>query len=115
MFKRKVQHGQKLGRTIGFPTLNFKPGLFGKYFDHGVYACQVRINDKVYKGAMHFGPKFPLKKEALEMHVIGFSEEIYAQFISFKVLQKIRSHMTFRTVDELKKQIEKDISLINSQ
>jgi FAD synthase len=42
-FRRKVIKGHGFGRTIGFPTLNFRTGRFGEQYSEGVYACEVRL------------------------------------------------------------------------
>ncbi|MDH5596759.1 MAG: riboflavin kinase [Candidatus Peregrinibacteria bacterium] len=110
--RRKVQHGEKMGQKLGFPTLNFRPGNFGDQYAPGVYAAQVRIADKNYSGALYFGPKFSQKGNVLELFVLNFSRTIYGRFVSFKVGKQVRAPMKFDSVETLKKQIEKDIEAI---
>ncbi len=111
-FRRKVQHGQKNGRKIGFPTLNVNPGSFGRSHSPGVYACRVEIGGKSYRGALHYGPKGSSRKNVLEIHALGFSQEVYGSWIAFEATKKLREPMKFDSWEELKKQIEKDLRSI---
>ena len=87
---RKVQHGTKTGSKIGFPTINLNVGHFGEKYADGVYACEVKINNKIYKGALYLGPGLKQHKKVLEIFVIDFNKKIYGKFISLKVGKKIR-------------------------
>lgn len=109
--RRKVQTGKKLGRTIGFPTLNFHVANFSRFYKESVYSCQVNIAGIFYQGALHFGPKLGGQKNVLEMHVIGFNEMIYGQFVHFRIIKRIRNIKKFANLELLKKQILADISL----
>ena len=107
--KRKVQHGTKTGRTIGFPTINLNVGDFGYNHSDGVYACQVKIDNQIYKGGLFFGQRMHDKKQSLEIYIIGFNQQIYDRFIAFKILQRIRQPKQFDDLNKLKKQIAEDI------
>ncbi len=111
-FRRKVQKGTKTGQKIGYPTLNFSVGNFGQSYRDGVYACDVRIADKLYKGALYFGPRLDRPGRVLEVYVVRFNKKIYGQFIHFRVLKKIRDAKTFDNLNDLKKQIQKDLLAI---
>ncbi len=111
-FKRKVQSGKQLGRTISAPTLNFHVGGFGDNHKHGVYSSKVRIANKTYTGALYYGPKMHHKNDALEVFVLDFSKNVYGQFVSFKVGKKVRGSMKFSSLAALKKQIAKDLKSI---
>lgn len=114
IFRRKVQHGNKLGRQLGFPTLNLNVGNFGNYYKPAVYACQIHINGKEYKGALHFGPKQRSKKFTLEIHVLNFNHMIYGDWVSFQVEQRIRPPKDFSNLNALKNQIESDVDKIRN-
>ena len=111
-FRRKVQSGNKIGRKLGHPTLNFHVGSFADHHKPGVYACQVKIGQKLYTGALYFGPKMNHKNHALELFVIDFAKQIYGHFVSFKIGKKIRGPKKFDSLDELKKQIQIDLKSI---
>ena len=129
-FKRKVLHGEKLGRKLGFPTLNFHVRNFGDYFEPGVYACTVNLKRSAVSsqrsakklsalrsplsacsGALYFGPK-GTGKNVLEIHVLNFSEQIYGQFVSFEVGEKIRGPKKFDSLEALKEGIAEDLERV---
>jgi len=109
---RKVQKGTGTGTKIGFPTLNFNVGNFGEHYDEGVYVSEVKINKTIYKGALYFGPRLNSRRTVLEMYVVGFNKMMYNQFVSFKVLNKIRNPKTFSNLEKLKNQIKCDLKQI---
>jgi len=108
-FRRKVIKGYQLGRTLGFPTLNFHPGNFSETHAEGVYKADVWIDQKRYRGALFFGKKTNHAGNVLELFVLDFSRQIYGQFVSFEVIRKIRGPKVFANLNELKKQIEEDV------
>jgi riboflavin kinase / FMN adenylyltransferase len=107
--RRKVKKGTATGRKIGFPTLNFNVGQFGDNYGEGVYIAEVKIADKLYNGALFFGPRLHSRIKVLEIYVIGFNKMIYGQFVRFCIVKKIRNPKMFKSLDELKKQIEEDV------
>ncbi|MBU0577178.1 riboflavin kinase [Patescibacteria group bacterium] len=111
-FRRKVKPGSKTGQKIGFPTINLNIGSFSDYNKPGAYTCKVLIGKKEYLGALYFGQKMHHKAMVLEIHILNFSHKIYGQFITFKVGKKIRSPKQFTDLQELKKQIAKDIKSV---
>lgn len=108
-----VIHGQKRGRTIGFPTANISlndeekliPGI-------GVYAVVVEIegNTKKYSGMMNIGyrPTINGQNISLEVHLINFSGDIYGQNIKVYFKKFVRSEKKFNSIDELQQQLIKD-------
>jgi riboflavin kinase / FMN adenylyltransferase len=112
IFRRKVQYGQKRGRTIGFPTLNFTVGSFSNHVRRGVYTCRVWHQGKSYQGLLHFGHTLKSKKPTLEVYVHHFHQCIYGQWVSFQVEKKIRNVQLFSSLATLKKQLQKDIKIL---
>lgn len=112
VFRRKVKHGSKSGRVIGYPTINLNIGNFKNTFTPGVYACNLIVNKKPLKGALYFGPKLSKKGNVLEVFILDFSKNIYGSFVQLKVGVKIREPMSFNNLEELKKQIEKDLKKV---
>ena len=107
----RVVHGAKLGRTLGYPTVNIPldrrvPPL------HGIYTVRVLYNAKVYYGAASVGtrPAVGGKQLLLEVYIFDFSATIYGARITVEFLQKIRDEMDFASLDELKQQIAKDVN-----
>lgn len=108
-----VQHGDKRGRTIGFPTANLSLGeqLEPKC---GVYAIKVRLpnHHKVYEGVANVGYRPTIgqqNKICLEAHLFDFDQMIYGQKITIELYHFIREEKRFNGLDELKGQIAKDV------
>ena len=132
-FIRKVLHGEKLGRKLGFPTVNFHVGRFGEHFQTGVYSCIVKVRSAEcgvrskhkknpwhlaprtsHLGALYFGPK-GTGKNVLEIHILDFSGDLYDQYLTFEVVgKKIRSPKKAKNLEELKAMIEADIQSIRA-
>ncbi len=115
-YNAKVLPGSKEGRSIGFPTVNLDPNILVDSFKEGIYASRVKYDGKIYLGALYLGPRL-VKEEKniiLEIHILNFKKEIYGEEIEFEVGKYIREIMDFKTMEELKSQIEKDIKIINS-
>jgi riboflavin kinase/FMN adenylyltransferase len=108
-----VVHGDKRGRTIGFPTANIaltEPYLIGK---NGVYGVRFFLEGKSYNGVMNIGikPTFALEKKekSLEVHVFDFDKEIYGKEVQVEFLFSLRDEQKFAGVDALIAQIRKDV------
>lgn len=112
--KGKVITGEKLGRTIGFPTANLNPSLWpgGK---RGVYACLVEL-DKIYAGALYFGPKLVLDEtiDVLEIHILDFNRDIYNKELMFAVTAYIRPPRDFINLHLLKLALEDDVKQVRN-
>jgi len=115
-YQDRVVHGGSGGKTIGFPTINFDPKPFIKYLKEGVYFTQVKYLDKVYLGALYFGPRLINNetKPVLEIHILDFDKDIYGKTVEFKIGQYIRKVKEFKSFESLKKQIKKDVKKIRS-
>ncbi|MDC0630353.1 bifunctional riboflavin kinase/FAD synthetase [bacterium] len=106
----KIAHGDKLGRTIGFPTANISihrklsPVL-------GVYSVLVKLESKTYNGVCNVGKRPTLggSKTLLEVFIFDFNEEIYGDYVTVIFKQKCREEKKFESFDELKTQIKKDV------
>ena len=110
-----VVDGQKLGRRIGFPTANLKlhhPYALPKI---GVYAVRVTVKGKVFQGVLNLGfkPTFHLQEEepVLEVHILDFNQEIYHEELTVHFVSYLREERKFSSIEELKAQIERDITL----
>lgn len=106
----RVRHGEKKGRTIGFPTANI--ALARKVSPlHGVYAVKVMLNGINYSGVANIGqrPTVNGTRMQLEIHLFDFQDDIYGETIDTQVLYKIRDEFKFDSFDQLKQQIAKDV------
>ena len=105
-----VQHGDKNGRLLGYPTANIDIGNYLRP-RYGVYAVTGRLADgRVLKGAANIGirPQFTPPKELLEPHFFDFAEEIYDQNLEVAFHAFLRGEAKFNGLDALTAQIEAD-------
>ncbi len=112
-FSGIVMHGNKLGRTIGYPTANIQIRENEKLIPgFGVYAVQVTIKEKdqLYKGMMNIGirPTVDGKARVIEVNIFDFDEDIYDQVIKVTVIGRLRDEIKFNGLDALKTQLNKD-------
>ena len=105
-----VQHGDKNGRLLGFPTANIDMGNYLRP-RYGIYAVTGKLPDgRVLKGAANLGirPSFDPPKELLEPHFFDFSEDLYGQEIDVAFHAFIRPEAKFDDMDALMAQIATD-------
>jgi riboflavin kinase/FMN adenylyltransferase len=105
-----VQHGDKLGRTINFPTANLDMGNYLRP-RYGIYAVKGRLPDgRVVNGAANMGirPMFDPPKELLEPHFFDFSGDLYGQEIEVAFHHFLRPEAKFDGLDALVAQIGRD-------
>lgn len=105
-----VQHGDKVGRTIGYPTANLD---MGKYLRpaYGIYAVRGRLADgRVLSGAANLGirPQFEPPKELLEPYFFDFAGDLYGQCIEVQLIDYIRPEAKFDGLYALIVQMELD-------
>ena len=105
-----VQHGDKNGRLLGFPTANLDMGRYVRPC-YGIYAVTGHLTDgRVLKGAANLGirPSFTPPKELLESYFFDFDEDIYGQRLTVALHSFLRSEAQFTAMDALKAQMAKD-------
>lgn len=105
-----VQHGDKNGRLLGFPTANIDMGSYLRP-RYGIYAVTGKLPDgRVLKGAANLGirPSFDPPKELLEPHFFDFAENLYGQDIDVAFRAFIRPEAKFDSMDALMVQIALD-------
>lgn len=107
-----VAHGDKRGRTIGFPTANLKIEDTTKLIPgNGVYAVKVNHNGNSYKGMMNVGVKPTLgenKGISIEVNIFDFEGELYDENLKIELMDWIRDEKRFASLDELKQQLVED-------
>ncbi len=112
IFKAKAVKGKGRGKKIGYPTINLDPVNFN--IDYGVYLVNALVNGKRYKGLLHFGPKKTFNEGvSAEVHLIDFNLVVSSKNVIIEIVKRIRGIKKFKDVDELKKQINKDIKIEN--
>ena len=105
-----VQHGDKLGRTIGYPTANLDMGPYLRPA-YGIYAVRGRLPDgRVVGGAANLGirPTFVPPKELLEPYFFDYAGDLYGQRIEVELIEFLRAEARFDGLDALTAQMERD-------
>ena len=105
-----VQHGAKLGRTIGYPTANLDMGTYLRPA-YGIYAVTARLEDgRIVKGAANLGirPSFDPPKELLEPYFFDFGGDLYDTRIEVSLIEYLRPEAKFATLAALTKQMDAD-------
>jgi riboflavin kinase/FMN adenylyltransferase len=107
----EVQHGDKRGRTIGYPTANLALGTYLRP-RFGIYAVTARVLDtgEQLKGAANLGvrPQFDPPVEWLEPYFFDFSGDLYGREIEVSLRHFLRTEAKFASLDALTAQMEKD-------
>ena len=105
-----VQHGDKVGREIGYPTANLEVGQYLRSA-YGIYAVRGRLEDgRVLDGAANLGvrPTFDPPKELLEPYFFDFSGDLYGQVIEVELVEFLRPEAKFDGLEALKAQMAAD-------
>ncbi len=109
--KGEVIHGDKLGRTIGFPTANIDIKEDYKLLPgDGAYAIKAHVKGQEHKGMLNIGykPTVNGEKRTIEAHLFNFVEDIYGSEIQVEFVRSLRKEIKFDSVGELKRQLAID-------
>jgi riboflavin kinase/FMN adenylyltransferase len=114
-----VMPGNYLGRRIGFPTANINPH-HEVIPPSGIYAVRVIFEGKKHNGICYIGRRPTLKrtkfetrnpKLKIEVHILDFNRNIYNKYLEINFIKKIREDKKFSSLQNLSRQIEKDVSV----
>lgn len=112
----KVIHGDKIGRTIGFPTANLQLEDERKLLPaSGVYAVRVSVDGVLYGGMLNIGVRPTVSRSGivrLEVNIFDFHSEIYDKTISVFLLARVRGERKFNDVAELSTQLKTDKQVV---
>ncbi len=107
----RVLHGRKLGRSMGFPTLNLRiahahPAV------HGIFAVRVHgIGRDPVPGVASIGLRPTVDQQGrwlLEVHLFDFTREIYGELVNVEFVKKLREEQKYETLDALAAAIRRD-------
>lgn len=105
-----VISGKKLGRTYGFPTANLKFSTTKVIPESGVYATNIYIDKKQFKGITNVGvtsfDETEIKR--IETFIIDFNGDLYDKTIDIEFIEKMRDFIPFENVNQLEEQLTKD-------
>lgn len=109
----EILEGNKIGRKLGFPTLN----LAYDGGESGVFVGRLVLGAKEYPCAVNLGPRPTVdEKVGCEVCVVdeGFSGLPYGSYVEVEILERIRDVNKFQDLDALKKAIESDVEFVKS-
>lgn len=107
----EVVHGKGLGRTVGMPTANLQV-IMGDLPATGVYATRIQIGDKFYDSVTNIGRRPSVdqdKQITVETYILDYHEDIYGKNVMLEVCRFLRPVRKFHSLEEVRKQVEKDI------
>ncbi len=113
----KVVAGNRLGRTIGFPTANIETPGYKLLPKDGVYRVQVNADDSRFDtfarlGMMYIGTRPVLKQRnasrSVEVHIFDFDEQIYDRVVTLALTHRIRDDINFENPEQLAAQLSQD-------
>lgn len=111
-FSGIVTEGNKLGRTIGYPTANLKISDDQKLVPaNGVYAVKVTVEGiGDFKGMMNIGirPTVDGSNRVIEVNIFDFDQMIYGKTVKVSIISRLRNEIKFNGLDALKEQLAKD-------
>jgi len=124
MISGKVIAGNRLGRTIGFPTANIETPGYKLLPKEGVYRVKIQVQSSKFKvqgsryndfehiGMMYIGKRPVLKQEnakvQVEVHIFDFDKDIYGQEIAMALTHRIRDDIQFDDLKQLAEQLHRD-------
>lgn len=108
-----VVEGQKIGRTINYPTANVDTSDPDKIIPgYGVYAVRVSVRNQQYRGMLNIGSRPTVNHNAdhrtVEVNILDFDDDIYGEPIEVVFYHKLREEQKFASLDALKEQLAKD-------
>ncbi len=106
-----VIKGDKIGRTIGFPTANiFVEETYKLIPGDGIYAVTVEMSSGIYRGMAYIGqrPTINGMTRNIEVNIFDFNDEIYGQTIKMNFLKFLRHDVKFTGLEALKEQLYQD-------
>jgi len=111
-FSGKVILGDKRGRELGFPTANLEVENNDKLLPAiGIYAVEFIVKEKKHFGLLSVGkrPTFYTSGEVVpEVYIYDFDENIYDEFVTVNIVERIRGEEKFSSADELIKRMNND-------
>ncbi len=107
-----VAHGDKLGRTIGFPTANIDvPEAYKLIPGHGIYTIHLKIAEEIFPGMLYIGERPTLENDTelrIEANLFDFDRDIYGAQVEVLFFEKIREDARFDSLEEMKAQLHQD-------
>ena len=104
--------GEKIGRTIGYPTANVAVSEVHKLIPNdGVYAVEAEVKGQKHQGMLYIGPRPTIGDHlhrTIEVNLFDFNSDIYNELIRLHFVKKLRGDDKFNGLEALKKQLAVD-------
>ncbi|MGN1097831.1 MAG: riboflavin biosynthesis protein RibF [Clostridia bacterium] len=109
-----VEPGKRLGRTMGFPTINVYPSAQRAFMPYGVYATKVLFRGEEHIGVTNVGvnPTVHDGNIRIETHIPNYSGNLYGEAVETRFLSFVRPERKFAAVEELFTQIGRDTETV---
>jgi len=106
-----VEHGNKVGRTLGFPTANLGVDRLRCLPATGIYTAWVRVKGRWHQAAASIGyrPTFHDTSLTVEAHLLAFDEDIYDEMVRIAMVGRLRDERAFAGVEALIAQMRRDV------
>jgi riboflavin kinase/FMN adenylyltransferase len=106
-----VAKGAGLAGTLGYKTINLEVPEKKIIPKEGVYAVIAEVSGRVFPGACYIGksPTLGLNRFSVEVHIIGFNDDLYGQKVTISFIDFLRDDIKFESIEKLKNQIAEDI------
>ncbi len=110
----KVKKGRKVGRTLGFPTINVPIPFDRAVLKNGVYAGRIEVDGKTYKILLNYGdrPTFDLTEKLIEGHIVDYEGDLYGKTLTVYFDRYLREIKKFNDQTELSAQIKRDLEIV---
>lgn len=113
----EVEHGNKIGTKIGYPTANIKIYRHKLLPLYGVYITEVEVDEKKYQGVVSIGVRPTVNKDiaieeiapSVEVNIFEFYGDLYGKKIKLRLKDFIREEIKFDDLDSLKAKINEDV------
>lgn len=109
-----VIDGEKVGRTLGFPTVNLEFDENKLIPADGVYITKTYVGSDSFNSVTSIGtnPTFKNRQRTIETYLLDFNQDIYRQNVKLVFFDKIRDQIKFNNLDDLIKKINQDVDLV---
>lgn len=108
----EVVEGNKIGRTIGFPTANINISPEFQIIEvAGVYACRVLVDGEQFNGMANIGLRPTVEERdsfILEVNIFDFNRDIYHHNVGVQLIERIRGEVKYSGLEQLKNQLCRD-------
>jgi riboflavin kinase/FMN adenylyltransferase len=112
----RVEHGEEVGRHLGFPTANLSIAAEKCLPEPGVYAMWVRVDDAWHMAATNVGyrPTFGGDRLTVEAFLLDFAADLYDRDVRAVFVERLREERRYDSIDELVAQISRDVEQVRA-